>query len=182
MTLSRWLRDYLYIGLGGNRHGFSRMLMAGMVTMLLGGLWHGASWTFVIWGGVHGSLIALEQLRIKLLPNMATLPLALRRLWVLNFVAGAWILFRAQDLDEVAKIVNGLWAPTNWGSFVPEMAWPLLLIACAILLHPFDSVARIRLISRKLPKPVILTVSVMALAICVALSIGNPGTFIYFDF
>ncbi len=182
MTLSRWLRDYLYIGLGGNRHGFNRMLMAGMATMLLGGLWHGASWTFVIWGGVHGLLIALEQLRIKHAPNLPMLPLAIRRLWILNFVAGAWILFRAQDLDEVAKIINGLTVATDWASFAPEMAWPMLLIAIAALLHPFDSIARVRLVARRLPHSVSLTVSVMALAICVALSIDNPGTFIYFDF
>jgi len=182
MTLSRWLRDYLYIGLGGNRHGYDRMLMAVMATMLLGGLWHGASWTFVIWGGLHGVLITAEQLRVKLLPNMALPPLAIRRLWLLHFVAGAWILFRAQDLDAVAKIVNGLAVATDWAPFAQEMAWPLVLIAIAVLLHPFDSIARIRLISRKLPHAVTLTISIMALAICIALSIGNPGTFIYFDF
>jgi alginate O-acetyltransferase complex protein AlgI len=182
MTLSRWLRDYLYIWLGGNRHGFTRMLLAVMVTMLLGGLWHGASWTFVIWGGLHGLLIAIEQIRVKLLPNMALPPLVIRRLWLLHFIAGAWILFRAQDLDEAAKIINGLAVATNWASFAQEMAWPLVLISIAVLLHPFDSIARIRLISRKLPHPVTLTISIMALAICIALSIGNPGTFIYFDF
>ena len=62
ITLSTWLRDYLYIPLGGNRHGEARTYMALMATMLLGGLWHGASWTFVVWGGLHGIYLAAERL------------------------------------------------------------------------------------------------------------------------
>ena len=61
MTLSRWLRDYLYIPLGGNRGGVRRTYRNLMLTMLLGGLWHGAAWTFVIWGGIHGSALSVER-------------------------------------------------------------------------------------------------------------------------
>ena len=61
MTLSRWLRDYLYIPLGGNRGGPRRTYRNLMLTMLLGGLWHGAAWTFVLWGGIHGSALAIER-------------------------------------------------------------------------------------------------------------------------
>ena len=61
ITLSAWLRDYLYIPLGGNRHGEARTYLALMGTMLLGGLWHGASWTFVVWGGLHGVYLAVER-------------------------------------------------------------------------------------------------------------------------
>src|SRR5262249_13371342 len=61
MSLSRWLRDYLYIPLGGNRHGTLMTYRNLMLTMLLGGLWHGASWNFVIWGGYHGALLSLER-------------------------------------------------------------------------------------------------------------------------
>ena len=61
ITLSAWLRDYLYIPLGGNRHGAARTYFALMATMLLGGLWHGASWTFVVWGGLHGLYLAVER-------------------------------------------------------------------------------------------------------------------------
>ncbi len=62
ITLSSWLRDYLYIPLGGNRHGARRTYAALMTTMLLGGLWHGANWTFVAWGGLHGVYLAVERL------------------------------------------------------------------------------------------------------------------------
>ena len=61
MTLSRWLRDYLYIPLGGNRKGRCARTVNLMITMLLGGLWHGAAWTFVIWGGIHGVGLTVER-------------------------------------------------------------------------------------------------------------------------
>ena len=63
MTLSRWLRDYVYIPLGGNRKGTVITYRNLMLTMLLGGLWHGAGWTFVVWGGIHGTGLALERWR-----------------------------------------------------------------------------------------------------------------------
>ena len=62
ISLSTWLRDYLYIPLGGNRNGLTRMYVALMLTMLLGGLWHGAAWTFVIWGALHGIYLVVERL------------------------------------------------------------------------------------------------------------------------
>jgi alginate O-acetyltransferase complex protein AlgI len=65
MTLSRWLRDYLYISLGGNRNGLSRTMANLMTTMVLGGLWHGASWNFVIWGALHGAYLALERMLLS---------------------------------------------------------------------------------------------------------------------
>ena len=79
MTLSRWLRDYLYISLGGNKKGRVRTYVNLLATMLLGGLWHGAAWTFVIWGGLHGSGLAVERFARDLLG-------ARRRVWR----GGAW--------------------------------------------------------------------------------------------
>ena len=67
MTLSRWLRDYLYIPLGGNRRGSRRTYLNLMLTMLLGGLWHGAAWTFLIWGGIHGAALSARALGARAL-------------------------------------------------------------------------------------------------------------------
>ena len=180
MTLSRWLRDYVYIPLGGNRRGFVRMLAALFATMLLGGLWHGASWTFVLWGGLHGAVMAGEQLVRRF--RIAAPPLLVRRLLTLHFVVVAWVLFRARDLPHVGKVLTGLATPTDWPAFASSMAWPLALIAVAVLTHPIDTVARVRWLSRRLSTPMILTLAVVILSLCTALSIGNPGTFIYFDF
>jgi D-alanyl-lipoteichoic acid acyltransferase DltB (MBOAT superfamily) len=105
MTLSRWLRDYLYIPLGGNRHGLPRTVAALMITMTLGGLWHGANWTFVAWGVAHG--LALVATRFVSLPGWSALKTALTFL----FVMLAWILFRSETftgaLQHYLSLVPG---------------------------------------------------------------------------
>lgn len=111
MTLSRWLRDYLYISLGGNRKGPSRTLSNLMLTMLLGGLWHGASWNFVIWGGLHGLYLAIERVVHKRWPGWNTsarTPRLLRIFITFHLVCFAWIFFRAHDLAGVGRILSGL--------------------------------------------------------------------------
>jgi len=181
MTLSRWLRDYIYIPFGGNRHGFTRMMMAIMATMLLGGLWHGAAWTFVIWGGAHGAAMVFEHVSGRIVSE-PVLPIAVRRLIVLNFVAATWVLFRASDFDQVGMVFSGLGNTTDWAAFGSDAAWPLLLLAIAAATHRFDSLSRVRWLSRRLSAPVTITIAVVAVALATALAVGNPGTFIYFDF
>jgi D-alanyl-lipoteichoic acid acyltransferase DltB (MBOAT superfamily) len=111
MTLSRFLRDYLYIPLGGARRGTARRYLNLVVTMLLGGLWHGAAWTFVAWGGLHALyLLANHAFR-------ASYPVRLRGAWggqlcgfVLTFlcVTVAWVFFRADDLATAFRILNAM--------------------------------------------------------------------------
>ncbi len=104
MTLSRWLRDYLYISLGGSRYGPSRTSANLMLTMLLGGLWHGASWNFVFWGAAHGTYLVAERGAMRLFPafyaSRARSVLILRWLIVLNAVCLAWLLFRTANLEQ----------------------------------------------------------------------------------
>ena len=97
MTLSRWLRDYLYIPLGGNRHGERRTYRNLMLTMLLGGLWHGAAWTFVIWGGIHGAALSVERWGREHLPGFR-LPAWLAWLVTFHVVCLAWVFFRSPNL------------------------------------------------------------------------------------
>jgi alginate O-acetyltransferase complex protein AlgI len=111
MTLSRWLRDYLYISLGGNRRGELRTLANLMITMLLGGLWHGASWTFVIWGGLHGSYLVFERValsRWKLWHAPTRAMMAIRWLVTFHLVCFAWIFFRARSLEAARHLVGNL--------------------------------------------------------------------------
>lgn len=115
MTLSRFLRDYLYIPLGGNRHGYIARYRNLMVTMLLGGLWHGAGWTFVIWGGLHGLYLAINhawhRVTRMLWPNGLVHPALARLLaWFVTFVAVVvgWVLFRAADLDAALRMLEGM--------------------------------------------------------------------------
>jgi len=111
MTLSRWLRDYLYIALGGNRRGEARTLANLMITMLLGGLWHGASWNFVIWGGLHGGYLVFERIALQRLPFWRSPALPMRVLrWLLTFhlVCLAWIFFRAKTLAASLAVIGNL--------------------------------------------------------------------------
>ncbi|MEZ4600984.1 MAG: MBOAT family O-acyltransferase [Syntrophotaleaceae bacterium] len=115
ITLSRWLRDYLYIPLGGNRKGPGRTYINLFLTFLLGGLWHGAGWTFVLWGGMHGAGTALHkwwQDKGMRMPKWAA--------WLTTFlfVHFAWVFFRAQSFDDALKVFRGLFGLS--GFVLPE--------------------------------------------------------------
>jgi len=128
MTLSRFLRDYLYFPLGGNRHGKARRYVNLMVTMLLGGLWHGAAWTFVIWGGLHGVYLVINHAwhaaarRIAGSSRWLDSRLATAAGVLVTFVAVtvAWTFFRASSLDAALRMLaamsgsNGWVLPTEW--------------------------------------------------------------------
>jgi D-alanyl-lipoteichoic acid acyltransferase DltB (MBOAT superfamily) len=124
MTLSRWLRDYLYIPLGGNRRGKVRTYVNLMITMLLGGLWHGAAWHFVVWGGLHGLYLAVGHWKqgrraagVLAEPPDTALVLWAQRLSAFALVCIGWAFFRADSvgtaLDLLGRIVNGWTTPTT---------------------------------------------------------------------
>jgi alginate O-acetyltransferase complex protein AlgI len=107
ISLSTWLRDYLYIPLGGNRKGASRTYLNMMVVMLLGGLWHGASWNFVIWGGIHGGMLAGERLQGKTSPYRR-LPRGVRIAITFGVVCIGWVFFRADSLGFAVRYLRSL--------------------------------------------------------------------------
>ncbi len=107
ISLSTWLRDYLYIPLGGNRFGEFRTYCNLMTVMLLGGLWHGASWNFVIWGGIHGGMLALERLQGKK-SFYGSLPSVLRTAVTFLVVCVSWIFFRAETLSYALSYIRHL--------------------------------------------------------------------------
>jgi D-alanyl-lipoteichoic acid acyltransferase DltB (MBOAT superfamily) len=124
MTLSSFLREYLYIPLGGNRKGRWRRYVNLLATMLLGGLWHGAGWTFVIWGGVHGIALAANHVWREHLPAWwSRVPSSLRAVtgWVATFsvVVFGWVYFRAADVTAAHRIIEALFAlrQSGWGGF-----------------------------------------------------------------
>src|SRR5207253_2228046 len=116
-SLSSWLRDYLYIPLGGSRHGRLRTYLNLLLTMLLGGIWHGAAWKFVIWGGLHGGMLALERMfggRGEAAGEIAVRPLWRRALAIaltFHFVCLCWIFFRADNAAHAGDFLVGL---GNW--------------------------------------------------------------------
>jgi alginate O-acetyltransferase complex protein AlgI len=135
ISLSTWLRDYLYIPLGGNRKGEVATYRNLLLTMLLGGLWHGANWTFVVWGGIHGGSLAAER---KLTEGRSAAPGALRqwirRIFIFHLVGVSWIFFRAQSLRAAWEMLRGLaawsWRPEFFTAFLflAMFSIPLLLV------------------------------------------------------
>ncbi len=132
ISLSTWLRDYLYIPLGGNRKGAARTYVNLLIVMLLGGLWHGAAWTFVIWGGLHGLLLALERAqggRAFYQP----LPHALRVAFTFVFVLVTWVFFRASDLPAALRYLGdmmGLGAPQEAAALVGGIIYQPYYVIC----------------------------------------------------
>lgn len=136
ISLSNWLRDYLYVPLGGNRHGTWKTYRNLMLTMLLGGLWHGAAWTFVVWGAWHGALLAIERAlghatRGSVLARLVDTPglRPLRVLWTFVLVCAGWVVFRAPDLATARSLFEGLFAVdqfVEWKAFTevaPALWW-----------------------------------------------------------
>lgn len=125
ITLSRFLRDYLYIPLGGNRHGPIRQFVALILTMTLGGLWHGANWTFVVWGVLHGAGITINH---KIRSAQLHVPEAVGWLVTFLFVAATFVIFRAVDLAHARNVLSGMFLSPLGATKVPDV---LLLIAAA---------------------------------------------------
>jgi alginate O-acetyltransferase complex protein AlgI len=117
MTLSQFLRDYLYTSLGGNRHGRVLRYVNLMITMVLGGLWHGAAWTFVAWGALHGLYLCINHAWSNYGPAIAPrfVPLANAAAFILTFVAVvvAWVFFRADSISSAIFVVSTMADPTN---------------------------------------------------------------------
>ena len=130
ISLSTWLRDYLYIPLGGSRNGTRKMLIALMITMLLGGLWHGASWNFVLWGFLHGILLIIH----KYLSKTKYVELAFTKLPKISIFTGwittqfmiffTWLVFRVEDLEILIPSMKSFVGIDNYFSF--QMGWDLL--------------------------------------------------------
>jgi D-alanyl-lipoteichoic acid acyltransferase DltB (MBOAT superfamily) len=137
ISLSSWLRDYLYIPLGGNRHGKARQALNQFLTMLLGGLWHGASPRFLLWGGAHGVALMVHKLWQSSAMGRAIPANRFVRLlgWVLTFhvVAALWVLFRAPDLKTANLVAYQVLYHANFWSYVVPFwqARPLLVVVMA---------------------------------------------------
>ncbi|HET7443894.1 MAG TPA: MBOAT family O-acyltransferase [Solirubrobacterales bacterium] len=178
MTLSRFLRDFLYIPLGGNRKGRLRTYVNLMLTMLLGGLWHGASWTFVLWGGFHGTALSVEHG----LGGRIRFPGWLRWFVTFNLVVFAWILFRSPDLDLFWTYVTGMFGSGGL-SLVTVPAVLALLAVIGLQLLPERTSEGIEVGIERL-SPVLLAVGLAALILVVGATVPSQGVppFIYFRF
>ncbi|MDQ3815264.1 MAG: MBOAT family protein [Armatimonadota bacterium] len=185
ISLSTWLREYLYIPLGGNRKGKFRTYANLMITMLLGGLWHGASWTFVIWGGIQGGMLALERSMGKSNPYQR-LPRVLRIGITFVIVLISWVFFRAESIQAAGRYLGdmvGLGRPDPSAAILgavfyqPYFMLTLLTAAIAVwcLPDPWEWTKRLTM-----PKVAICIVLFVASLLMLASQSYNP--FIYFRF
>ncbi|WP_435577948.1 MBOAT family O-acyltransferase [Gilvibacter sp.] len=185
ISLSSWLRDYLYIPLGGNRHGITRMYVALMLTMLLGGLWHGAAWTFVIWGALHGLYLVVERILKKFISikiNTASgIALALLTYFCVNI---SWVFFRAREFSTAKQLLASMFFMDAEGKELLnyfEIFKVGMVILGLFVCHWIMRNSSVKEMASK-QNPLVLGVfwAVMVFLICIAQGTGEQ--FIYFQF
>ena len=183
ISLSNWLRDYLYLPLGGNRHGAFKTYRNLMLTMVLGGLWHGANWTFILWGLWHGAALAIERAlgskdRATVWPKFVGWPLTM------ILVLIGWVMFRAPTVSDAMAMyagmlgINGIAISPATIYFNQPLEWGALTLACALCVPP------------SLPRPSFQTPQflqhsspVALFALCtIVLMARTDSPFLYFQF
>lgn len=199
MTLSHFLREYLYIPLGGNRNGLPETCRNLFITFLLGGIWHGAGWTFVIWGVLHGLATVIHRLWVK---TRLRMPKFLAWAVTFLFVNVAWVFFRANTLDDALRVLKGMiglhgvvlpkfckfaWviaqgfnfaAPPLYGFHNRDLAPPLLaacVLSCLFLANSNTLTGRFQPTRLRLAGAIVMAVASF-------LYLGSPSEFIYFQF
>ena len=185
ISLSSWLKDYLYIPLGGNRHGITRMYVALMLTMLIGGLWHGAAWTFIVWGGLHGIYLILERLQRQYLPFKITkwnsLFLAFTTFSCVNIT---WVFFRAREFDTAWNMIKSMfYMQPNSEKILDSFSIVKVCVVIGImfLCHWFMRNTSMREVSQR-TSPWVLGIVWAALFFLIVIAQGSGEQFIYFQF
>ncbi len=191
ITLSRFLRDYLYIPLGGNRHGAARRYLNLLITMGLGGLWHGAAWGFVLWGLLHGLYLAINHAWRKLAGD--AMPFWIGAVVTFFAVALAWVPFRAESLEATQQFFAAMLGACDSCATVnvPNETLPLLILAGAItsFLPTVEQIMGIDAIKplpriRWSPTPAWSVAATIAffLSLAAILAVGQSSEFLYFQF
>jgi D-alanyl-lipoteichoic acid acyltransferase DltB (MBOAT superfamily) len=193
ISLSSWLRDYLYIPLGGNRGHRIATARNLVLTMFLGGLWHGAAWTFVVWGLLHGVFLVAERLFTQLADFLGLSRLSVPRLlavlsWLATFIAvvTAWVFFRAEDLSNAMTMVVAMYSAIP----VSEEGLAMLSYEDGVAVLALGIVVAQQMVNRNrplnellraLPWPV-LGAALGCMLLLISLSSGQTNAFIYFQF
>jgi alginate O-acetyltransferase complex protein AlgI len=176
ISLSSWFRDYVYIPLGGNRGGSLKTYRNLLITFLLSGIWHGAAWTFVIWGALHGVGVVITRELERSAIYRERVPKLLKQAAVFLFVSFTWIFFRAGSLDDALLIVGRIFTAA-WQT--PQI--PLLMVLLVALVWMYQFVYESRF--RDLLKLAVVRVGVVVfMVIYLCLCSSGGGAFIYFQF
>lgn len=191
ISLSTWLRDYLYVSLGGNRKGEARTYINQMVTMLLGGLWHGASWRFIVWGALHGVALTVHKFFRSRFPNVtgdnSTWRNFLRVFLTFHFVCFCWIFFRAANMDTVGEVLHQIlfqFRISLAGEFISGYKVVVMLMVIGYLLHFIPREAELAAQETVANMPLAGKAAFMVIVIIMVIQTKSSGIqpFIYFQF
>lgn len=203
ISLSNWLKDYLYISLGGNRHGKIRQYINLFITMLLGGLWHGASLNFVLWGGIHGILLAIDKIWNVVCPKLSPLTYLPKKekptpqmgiglklvcgLLTFHFAAALWVLFRASSFEIASDVFTQIFTsfhPEVLGQWITSYWGVALLMTVGYVLHflPSSWANHTRRAVTLLPLPLQAVLLVIVIWIFIQVKSSDVQPFIYFQF
>lgn len=193
ISLSSWLRDYLYIPMGGNRGGAASTQRNLLATMLLGGLWHGAAWTFVVWGALHGLFLIVQRLvgdTWRQLRTATPVPLSfglyvIQVIFVFSLVCLAWVFFRAQTFDDAWTVVRRIFLEGNWSFSSVEQRFEVVkALVLVFLLVCVEAVSfRVNWVEFRRTRPWATGIFLVSCAYSLVL-LGTFGSnaFIYFQF
>jgi D-alanyl-lipoteichoic acid acyltransferase DltB (MBOAT superfamily) len=203
ITLSRFLKDYIYIPLGGNRKGELRTYTNLFTTFLLGGIWHGAGWTFVLWGGLHGAALVIHRIWQKI---GFRLPVVLAWFITFNFINIAWVFFRALNFDDALKVLQGMFRFEDLSlskskhfyhmlhfkhpaealfSFNVVNATFILLLAGFVIVLYFQNTTKLQTYFaalKKVPLWIVIGTGFMLGVSLIALNVNTHSEFLYFNF
>ena len=189
ISLSTWLRDYVYAPLGGNRGGRWQTCRNLFATMVLGGLWHGAAWTFVLWGALHGAALVVERLasacvatrRFDSASGWPSRGRAIGMLCTLYWIGATWILFRSSDMHAARLTLEAYLGFVSHGTAsLPGVLW--LHLGCLAALHYAFGRVDLASLSARLPEPAFAALYGGAFALCLACLPTGYRPFIYFQF
>lgn len=189
ISLSSWLRDYLYIPLGGNRKGVFRTYLNNFLTMLIGGLWHGAAWKFVFWGGMHGVGLAIHKACRPILVKIPDNAFTIFCSWALTFiyVSFLWVFFRAASFQDSILIIKNVFTDFQWWQF-PQFirargVWCVMMLAL-IFMHfvPQRWADSLQVRYASAPWIVKLLVFICVVQLVVEFMLAEVQPFIYFQF
>ena len=185
ITLSSWLRDYLYIPLGGSRHGRIKEYRNVIITMVIGGLWHGANWTFVAWGFLHGLGVAATHALQRASGSVRAMPGWIAGLVTFHFVTLAWVLFRSPTMAKAGQMLGALFSGEGWRTapaLVSTMPFVLAVMVLFAIGHPFDDHRRLKLLARRTRPEIFWPAMAFCWILAITVSQGSSAKFIYFDF
>ena len=186
ISLSTWLRDYVYIPIGGNRRSFIRTLYNLMITMLLGGLWHGASWNFILWGGIHGFYLILDKLFIQMeIFQSISSKFKITKIIIFYFlILFTWIPFRTTDIASSILFFEKI-IFLDWGIDIGELLFLFLFIHCYFQLITLHLSSMMIFFIRKFPNwfsGVIISLGIFGIIFSMVTQSSSARPFIYFQF